>query len=490
MRTIKSFNNHQEYIEFYNDEKNFIRANVCYCENEDEIHYNPLLKQNVVFENLKTTITVDETISTNVATNKSEGGGAITYSVSDPSVATVDADSGEVKGIIGGSVTITAVAEATDKYRAGSATYELLVEKLEQVVTITNPTGGSVEMGAEYAISASTDGDGTLSYASSDESIATVDENGNVSGVAEGEVVITVTASETDRCKESEGATYALKVYASNGYFTIVPKTNCTIKFSNSGMQYSKNNGATWSTITNPSQGISGGVGDKVMFKSTITPSSSNGIGSFRNTTGSFDVEGNAMSLLYGDDFKDKVDIKSYAFYDLLKGTQVVSAENLILPSTSLKEGCYKEMFENCTKLEKAPVLPATTLAQHCYNTMFANCTSLAIAPELPATTLAYGSYLSMFQYCTKLEKAPDITASTLADYSCPQMFNGCEKLNYIKCLATTWNRSESIMDLSGSLIWWTTGVASTGTFVKKAGVSWPRNDCGIPAGWTVVEEA
>jgi len=60
-------------------------------------------------------------------------------------------------------------------------------------------------------------------------------------------------------------------------------------------------------------------------------------------------------------------------------------------------------------------------------------------------------------------------------------MFYGCTNLNYIKCLATNPSYGDSTS--------WLVGVASTGTFVKKAGVSWQTGNWAIPSGWTVVEE-
>ena len=60
-------------------------------------------------------------------------------------------------------------------------------------------------------------------------------------------------------------------------------------------------------------------------------------------------------------------------------------------------------------------------------------------------------------------------------------MFIVCPKLNYVKCLATSGiNQNNSTTSFIGG--------ASTGTFVKKAGVTWPTGTNGIPSGWTVEE--
>ena len=135
-------------------------------------------------------------------------------------------------------------------------------------------------------------------------------------------------------------------------------------------------------------------------------------------------VEGNIMSLLYGNDFEDKKTLKGdgcfyYCFFD----TNIVSAKNLILPATTLTIECYYYMFCRCTNLVEAPQLPATTLADRCYNRMFFYCTSLTEAPELPATTLASGCYSHMFCDCTSLTEAPELPATTLASGCYSSMF-------------------------------------------------------------------
>ena len=205
----------------------------------------------------------------------------------------------------------------------------------------------------------------------------------------------------------------------SKEYFTIVAKSNKYIQFrgsSTSKLQYSTDSGSTWSAESNY---INKYVtsGQKVMFKGTCTPISYYGIGVFSGTTANFDVEGNIMSLLHGDDFKGQTSLsgKSYAFESLFSGcTTLQSAENLSLPATTLAYYCYGYMFQGCTSLTKAPSLLATTLAQACYYSMFRGCTSLTTAPELPATTLADACYYYMF-YGTNV--LPDCTN---IDFSSP----------------------------------------------------------------------
>jgi len=151
---------------------------------------------------------------------------------------------------------------------------------------------------------------------------------------------------------------------------------------------------------------------------------------SFLGTTGRFNVYGNVMSLIFGDDFIGRTDATvDWGFNKLFQFTDVVSARQLVLPSLSLGEYAYEEMFWECSYLTAAPELPATTLATSCYVGMFRDCSSLTTAPALPATTLAEGCYTQMFGSCTALTTAPELPATTLGKGCYQEMFYGCTSL-------------------------------------------------------------
>ena len=213
-------------------------------------------------------------------------------------------------------------------------------------------------------------------------------------------------------------------------YLTFVAKESGTFTFTpqNSNViSYSIDDGITWTQ----GNSINVGNGNKVMWKGTMTPISGDGIGTF-SSTAEFDVQGNVMSLLYGDNYKWQINLtgKNYAFYSLFStNTKLVNAENLSLPATTLSNYCYRFMFYGCTSLVTIPELPATILADHCYNEMFYGCTSLITAPELLATTLADSCYAGMFCDCTSLTTAPKLPATTLSDHCYYYMFQDCTSL-------------------------------------------------------------
>ena len=226
-------------------------------------------------------------------------------------------------------------------------------------------------------------------------------------------------------------------------YTTFEALEDGTFSFTKNGtgddIQYSKDNGTTWTALAS-GKTVSVVTGDKVLWKSTITPSSSKGIGTF-SSSNNFNVCGNIMSLLYGDNFKGQTSLedKQYSFYKLFNGNGgLIDTSNLILSATTLADDCYFCMFLGCTSLIEAPELPATTLADYCYFGMFESCTNLTTAPELPATTLADSCYTTMFVNCTSLTTAPELPATTLADDCYYNMFYGCTSLTTVPELPIT----------------------------------------------------
>ena len=253
----------------------------------------------------------------------------------------------------------------------------------------------------------------------------------------------------------------------------VIPwKQNTTAKT----IEYSLNAGP-WTSITSTSNGVMINVsqGDTIRFRGTnavycnanksqysgfgLGESGTNG--DYVSNAASFNVEGNIMSLIYGDNFINQTSFPSgtYNFCSLFKKAKVVSAENLILPVTILTEACYRAMFSWCTYLTVAPQLPATTLAKYCYWYMFEQC-AITEAPELLAETLVNSCYGSMF--------------------------TGCSSLNFIKCMANTGFNQTNCKQT------WVNGVASSGTFVKDSGVTvntWTRGTSGIPTNWLVYDD-
>lgn len=224
-------------------------------------------------------------------------------------------------------------------------------------------------------------------------------------------------------------------------YFTLKALQSGTFTHTRFPVDYSVDGGDTWSTLSAGSSTPTVQAGTKVMFRGTITPYSSSGVGTFTGSN-NFEAEGNVMSLLYGNNFIGQVDLtgKDSAFCGLFRESySLKSAKNLSLPATTLSQHCYDNMFYGCSNLTSAPELPATTLANYCYFEMFYSCRSLTVAPELTATTLAQYCYADMFYNCVKLTSAPaELPATTLALRCCYRMFMRCTSLTKAPALPAT----------------------------------------------------
>ena len=276
----------------------------------------------------------------------------------------------------------------------------------------------------------------------------------------------------------------------SEQYLTFIPLEDCAFSIQNNfdnseTILYSLDEGLNWNILKFKTSTPKVTSGNKILWKGKLSYINDRGIGWF-SSTGKFNIKGNIMSLLYGDDFIGKTEFPKntpgeFPFSLLFVNTDVVDASKLVLPATTLTDFCYNHMFQNCESLVKAPrILPAMTLASSCYAGMFYGCRNLVTAPELPATTLADYCYQNMFDTCKRLTTAPVLPATTLVDNCYAGMFYLCWNLNYIKAMFTT-TPGDKYTDC------WLCLANSTGTFVKNKDATWDvTGTSGIPTGWTV----
>lgn len=99
-------------------------------------------------------------------------------------------------------------------------------------------------------------------------------------------------------------------------YLTFVALEDGTFQLSTNTISYSLDNGETWTELAANTASPTITAGNKIMWKGELIPSSGAGVGIF-SATGNFDVQGNVMSLLFGDNYKGQTDLtgKNYAFY-------------------------------------------------------------------------------------------------------------------------------------------------------------------------------
>ena len=327
------------------------------------------------------------------------------------------------------------------------------------VADMTIPTGDTDTIKAS-----SINSDKPITYKSSDESVAIVDENGVVTGVADGEATITVSveASENYLAGEQEVKVAVkrpltfealedgqINVYYNNGITLPEP------------IKFSINKGAKQS-ITNTTS-ISVSKGDIVEFESANDHTADYGYvdyGGYGYWTERYvqiqpqsqcAVYGNVMSMITpdGNYHTNKTITQDYALYNLLYGYSYFNNDNvrvfntighdkykLLFPATTLTYECYG-MTLAYTGITEAPELPATELADYCYEYMFNGCSYLTKAPKLPATTLKYGCYYGMFQSCG-LTEVPELPAKKLEPYCYAYLVQGNENITKAPALPIT----------------------------------------------------
>ena len=203
-------------------------------------------------------------------------------------------------------------------------------------------------------------------------------------------------------------------------------------------LEYSKDktNWSVWGQTTNDDNlTLSLQANSKIYFRGTNNVFGNSSGHNYFRCTGKFGVGGDVTTLLEPSGNVLDLSGRDYVFYGLffvLWGSQkyLVSASDLLLPSTTLSKGCYNRMFMYDDLLSTSPVLPASILTKYCYEMMYFGCGSLSVI-----TTYA-----------------DDISATD--------------------CLAN-----------------WVEDVAPTGTFYNYGSAKYRVDDVyGIPSGWTEVK--
>lgn len=145
------------------------------------------------------------------------GSGDITWSSSNESIATVDTN-GNVTILAAGSVAITATKVADDDYNVASVSATLNISKIQQenlYIIGENINSGAIEVksdsGSFILGTEGGSGSGDITWLSSDESIATVDESGKVTIAGSGTAIITAT-KQGDTIYENSTASVSLKI--------------------------------------------------------------------------------------------------------------------------------------------------------------------------------------------------------------------------------------------------------------------------------------
>lgn len=463
MKYTKLFNNHSEYVAYTANTEGFFVPNVSWCIQEGEAHCTPASDMPCIEHHVYAVIG-DPTYPSTVGANDTSFNMSFNYS---DTYTAVTCEESAITTSTTVSVSISPNPSISARTIAGvyifhgeSIAYSLTQEG--QPFVISDPVISCD--GLEITITCATQ-DAEIYY-QLDSSGGFVKYTDAIAMTADTFVEAYSTLLTQTSTTVSATCEYNPTHDYSKDYLTFDVLTGGTIMWVARNnvaktISYSKNNGA-WTEITASSTGtpINVNVGDKVRLKgnnTTYAGKAKDNASGFSGGTAYYNIEGNIMSLIGGDNFSGLTSFnnETWVFHDLFAQSNIISAENLIMPVMTLTTYCYRGMFSKSNHLEKAPSLPATTLAEGCYWYMF-DVTNLTKAPELPATTLVTTCYRGMFE--------------------------NCSNLNYIKCLASsgiTTGKCES----------WVTNVSPTGTFVKDANATWAVGKNGIPTGWIVQDD-
>ena len=285
-----------------------------------------------------------------------------------------------------------------------------------------------------------------LTYASSTPAVATVSQTGKVTAFSAGETTITVSAPQISKSVSFKVVVNAIPAEQLAAVEKATPLTflplddgKITVTFYNGitlagDIHYTINDGQEQTiAVQLYSQNSALGGGSSSAARA-LTRAVDEGA-KYINIRPSMKTEifGNVMSLLKGkDNLESATTIEANnAFYGLFAGADklVNNADRLlVLPATTLTEGCYQDMFNGCKGIEKAPELPAPKLEKNCYQ----------------------------------------------------EMFYDCAKLNSVKCLATDIKAENSTKDWLGNA-----GTEATGEKVIETAVQMTSGSDLVPDGWT-----
>lgn len=180
-----------------------------------------------------------------------------------------------------------------------------------------------------------------------------------------------------------------------------------------------------WTDVTNTNEDITFTIdnvkiGDKVQFKGIANSmaTTSVAVANYLTTTVKirpsfkWSAKGNIMSLLYGDDFRDKTELTTtftfaYFFYE---DTNLIHSKDLALPAITLTKCCYQRMFRFCSNMVDIPELPAKNVAERAYHQMFST-TGVKVTPAYNWNQVDDNGCYSMF-YNAAVERAGDVTVN------------------------------------------------------------------------------
>ena len=188
----------------------------------DQVFSNATAYTDFTVEKVTTEVIPDETIidlyvdneTTITFTLKPEYAlGNISFSSDDSSIVSVNSTSGDIIAKSEGTANITVMFSGNENYTSSNAAITINVKKIPTQITV-NPDSLNLLVGNESSIAANlTPADaGNVTFTSNDKNIVTVDNQGNVIAVGEGNTTITVSFAGDYKYEAAENKTITVIV--------------------------------------------------------------------------------------------------------------------------------------------------------------------------------------------------------------------------------------------------------------------------------------
>jgi len=314
----------------------------------------------------------------------------------------------------------------------------------EEYINLSVQPPASVEVGDTIQLEVSSSPETTLTFTSSDPTIATIDSNGLISGVSTGDTTITVTAEgfvnyETGVKYPTVTTSFTATVEERDMFvMKALEPTDITVegiiplRYKVSG-QTGVYNWLQSGTTVHLNTGQAVKIYNQYPERGFEQPH-------YFHSTGNYEVMGDISTVCGNNDF---------AAYQLFSGdTKLINASGMTFPNT-ISDSMLYGLFQNCTNLQHGPNLIVSHLGDNACESMYKGCTSLKETPVMSAQTSDYEVYKSCFSGCTSLTEGTVPCAGTLVmnlsgddrDNWYQYLFAGCSNLEIVRNAIDGWKQ-------------------------------------------------
>lgn len=153
----------------------------------------------------------------NVATSSIPNGGAITYSIADPTIATINSSTGAITGLLDGTTTVTAKQAALQGVnQMATASYSLSISLPIPTLRFSTPNNLSCYTGSNSCSNTATSSisnGGAITYSIDKPTIATVNSTtGSINPLASGSAIVTATQAAKSGVNQLSSNSYTLTI--------------------------------------------------------------------------------------------------------------------------------------------------------------------------------------------------------------------------------------------------------------------------------------